>query len=603
MKQAFKSVALFIRSLATVLLFELIFKLILAAVGAPLFSSMLRAAMKRAKISYLTTDNIDTLLKSPHTWLILLAMLLIMAIFSIVELSGLVGCYAYKAQHKKITFSGMFVTGIKAFGKAFRGTGILSFIGFMFVIPLAQFTLTSGVFLAPFAPLIQQALRTTDHRLILTLLLIVLEAAVAYALSSRSYSLHFLVLTDEKFSDCMKKSRNMLHRKKLRMALELLLWSLLLAAVAAAVTFLAGFIVMLFIKGFSRPEAALMSALKVLSYAWNIFTVVSVMISAPSIICFLTTRFLNDTEHTEKILLPDASAGKFHPAIRISATMILLSVSIFLNFSYIQDLYRGNVDFGLLTKPQFTAHRGFSHVAPENSLYAFQEAINIGADYIELDVQQSSDGQLVVIHDSKIDRTTNGKGSVSSFTYDELSHFSCGEWFGNGEFSDAKIMLLADVLELCGDDIMLNIEIKKTGDPIDTAEKTVALLQEYKLTHSCYVTSFSYQALKAVKTADPTIKTALILTLASSAIYSNMAYIDAISVNYIFADQNMVSTAHKNGKKVFVWTVDNKEDIEHMTSLGVDNIITNRPDVAAKTIYSYGTGDFVLSVLESIFGT
>ncbi len=169
------------------------------------------------------------------------------------------------------------------------------------------------------------------------------------------------------------------------------------------------------------------------------------------------------------------------------------------------------------------------------------------------------------------------------------------------EYCDAKIMLLSEVLELCRDEIMLNIEIKKAGDSVDTANKVVELLNEYDMTDRCYITSFSYKALKAAKQADPSIRTGLIATLATSAVYSNMKYIDAISINYVFADKKTVSTAHKNGKKVFVWTVDSSEDVERMTALGVDNIITNRPDKAAKAVYSYGVGDYVLTLLENLF--
>lgn len=603
MKRRISAAGLFIRSFPTVILFELIFKLILVALGAPLFSLLLGAAMRSAKISYLTSDNVARLLKNPLTWIMFLLMLLLLAVFSITELSGLAGCYAAKSSRRKMNVSGMFITGFRAFAKAIRGTGIFRLIGFAFVVPMAQFSLASGIFFAPFMPLIRQAADSSGHKLLFAALLILIEGALIFFLALRSYSLHFLVLTEYSYSESLKKSCEMLRGKRLKMAVGLLLWSLMLTALAAAVTFAAGFFVMLFIKGFSRPEAALNSALRVLSYAWEIFTIISVMISSPMIMCFITAKFLRDTENSEKITVPDSVENRIHPAVRFTAAAVLTALAFFLNFSYLQQLYKGNVDFGLLTKPQITAHRGFSAKAPENSEYAFLAAIDAGADYIELDVQQSSDGEIVVFHDSKLDRTTNGTGNVSDYTYTELSSFSCGEWFGEGEYSDAKIMLLSDVLALCGDDIMLNIEIKKTGNAKDTAAKVVALLEEYEMTDSCYITSFSYQALKTVKETDPSVKTGLILTIASAAVYSNMQYIDAISVNYIFADQNMISTAHRNGKKVFVWTVNNSSDITRMTTLGADNIITDHPDTALKTVYSYGVGDFVMSLLESIFGS
>ena len=106
-----------------------------------------------------------------------------------------------------------------------------------------------------------------------------------------------------------------------------------------------------------------------------------------------------------------------------------------------------------------------------------------------------------------------------------------------------------------------------------------------------------------MKKAEPSVKTGLITNIATTAVYSQLRDIDAVSLNHIFVNKNIVSTAHKNGKKVFVWTVNDENDIERMISMGVDNIITDRPDVAAETIYSYGMGDFVLTFLENVFGT
>ena len=208
----------------------------------------------------------------------------------------------------------------------------------------------------------------------------------------------------------------------------------------------------------------------------------------------------------------------------------------------------------------------------------------------------------MVFHDDTIDRTTDGSGKLSSFTYDELQQFSAGSWFGkDGEFDDQRIPKLSEVLDLIGDDIMINIEIKRHGNVAATAEKVVELINEYGIRSSCYVTSFSYPALKTVKKLDPKIKTGLIANLATSTSYSQLKNIDAVSMNYIFVNQSVVDTAHLNGKKVFVWTVDRPLEIQQMVSLGVDNIITNRPDKASEAIDSRSVGDTILNVLEHIF--
>ena len=191
-----------------------------------------------------------------------------------------------------------------------------------------------------------------------------------------------------------------------------------------------------------------------------------------------------------------------------------------------------------------------------------------------------------------------------NYTYEQLQQFSAGSWFSkDGEFDDVKIPLLTEVLDLVGDDIMLNIEIKRSGDPKKTAECVVKLIEEYGIVNSCYITSFSYPALKKVKQLNSKIKTGFIANLSTATSYSRLPYIDAVSMNYLFVNQSVVNSAHHNGKRIFVWTVDRQKDVQQMMALGVDNIITNRPDKALEVVDSKKVGDTVLTVLKYIFGS
>ena len=150
---------------------------------------------------------------------------------------------------------------------------------------------------------------------------------------------------------------------------------------------------------------------------------------------------------------------------------------------------------------------------------------------------------------------------------------------------------------------MLNIEIKNNGNMKETVRQTVELIQLYEIDDSCYVTSFSYAALKQVKSLDPSIKTGLIANVATTTAMTQLKYIDAMSMNYIFVNQTVVNAAHQNGKRIFVWTVDRKGDMQQMIALGVDNIITNRPDQVAELVYSRSLSDVILTVVKAVFGT
>ncbi|MBP5379968.1 MAG: glycerophosphoryl diester phosphodiesterase membrane domain-containing protein [Ruminococcus sp.] len=407
------------------------------------------------------------------------------------------------------------------------------------------------------------------------------------------------------FPECVRKSKQKMSGQRFRMILSLFLWSIAVVLLIGIITFGLSFIVVLIIKGFSSPNAAFKTALKVLRYTWSVFTAVSAFFSAPAVMWWLTERFYAD-EKEEEIILPNVREKKLR--VRTKAIIItgLLAASIVMNLSYFKALYRGNVNLnvGIITRTHVTAHRGFSKKAPENTLPAFQSAMDYGADFIELDVQLTRDDQLVVIHDDKLDRTTDGKGLVKNYTYEELTRLSAGSWFGKeNEFDDVKIPLLSEVLDLVGKNIMLNIEIKKSGNPKATAEKVVEMIEEYGIVNSCYITSFSYPALKKVKQLNPKIKTAFIANLATSTSYAQLPYIDAVSMNYLFVNQSVVNTAHHHGKRVFVWTVNRQSEMQKMMALGVDNIITDCPDKALEVVDSQKVGDTVLTALKSIFGS
>lgn len=603
MKRIFKPIGSFFIAAPRIILFELLYKLILTAIGAPFLALMLKVAMKAAKVNYLSGDSVISFLKSPVTYIVLLITLFVISFFTIVELSALIACFAASRQRQKITVTQMLGSGLKTFCKALKGSGITKILIIIVIFPLSQFTLSAGIFFSPVLPMLRSALGSVSNVLSVSVFFAV-QLIIVSLLASRSYSLHYLALTKSNFSESIKLSKDCLNGKKLRMALSLLAWSLCIILFISVITFAVSFLIVLFVKGFSRANVALTTAITVLKYAGRVFSTLSTVISAPIIVCWLTGKFFNEANYDVKIL-PIISEDKKHSkAVKFAVMISAAAISVFLNFSYIQEIYKGNLHlnvniFGL---PQVTAHRGYSHIAPENTGYAFEEAIEIGADYAELDVQQTADGQVVVFHDSTINRTTDGKGELSSYTYDELQQFSNGSWFKKGEFADSRIMLLSDVLEQYGSDIMLNIEIKDHGATNETAQKTAELLVEYDMTDSCYVTSFSYAALKTVKKYEPEIKTGLITNVAASTVYSQLQYIDAVSLNYLFVNQNVVSTAHKNGKSVFVWTVNRTSDMNEMISIGVDNIITDRPDKASEAIYSYSKGDFVISILERIFG-
>ena len=220
------------------------------------------------------------------------------------------------------------------------------------------------------------------------------------------------------------------------------------------------------------------------------------------------------------------------------------------------------------------AHRGASNIAPENTLKAFKMAIDLGADCIELDIHQSKDGELVVIHDENLNRITGQNGFIKNFTLEELKSFD----FGEGE----QIPTLREVIELTLGKINLNCEIKVEG----ISNRVIDLIKEYEILSSVIISSFIHDELLKFQKIEPLLKLASLEPNVYKISYSweekrqmiqfcirNNLY--AINPHFPILDQQFVKFAHKNNIKVFPWTVDRKHSIKKLIMLNVDGIITN----------------------------
>lgn len=218
-------------------------------------------------------------------------------------------------------------------------------------------------------------------------------------------------------------------------------------------------------------------------------------------------------------------------------------------------------------------HRGAMGYEPENTLLSFKKALELGVDAIELDVYVCKTGELVVIHDDKVDRTTNGGGYVMEKTFDELRKLDAGK----GE----KIPTLSEVLDLVNRKVKVNIELKGVG-----TAKPVSDLVKYYVGNKGWnfddfiVSSFNHYELKEFSALSPNVKIGVLIVGIPLGFAEFAEKLNAYSVNLCveFINQEFVDDAHKRGMKVFVWTVNDLDEIKRIKSLGVDGIFSNFPD-------------------------
>lgn len=243
-----------------------------------------------------------------------------------------------------------------------------------------------------------------------------------------------------------------------------------------------------------------------------------------------------------------------------------------------------------------SSHRGNSQVSPENTLPALENAIIARSDYAEIDVRETKDGTLILLHDNNLLRTAGLNKKISKLTYAQIRLLDVGSWFGE-EFRNTKIPTLNEAFKLCKGKIKLNIELKPNNTDHSIEEKLVTLIEKYDFVHQCQISSWDYETLKNIKRLNPEIKTGLILSAVYGDFYQK-EYADFFSIRSGFITSNIVENAHKSGKEVHAWTVNTKNDIERMKSMGVDCIITNNPTLAKKILIEDDTNSSFIRLLN-----
>lgn len=232
------------------------------------------------------------------------------------------------------------------------------------------------------------------------------------------------------------------------------------------------------------------------------------------------------------------------------------------------------------------AHRGASAYVPENTLPAFEKAVDIGADGVELDIHLSRDGRLVVIHDEMLDRTTNGHGFVKDFTLAELKKLDASKTMTNSDFCNLRIPTLGEVYELLADtELLVNVEVKNSIFLYPgILEKALEAEEKYGMSGWVLYSSFNHYAMQELKRISPQSKTGLLYSTMLIDPWNSAMAANADALHPFFPcianTPCMIPKCRKNGIAVNTWTVDEPEYIRAMLMLGVDSVITNKPDVA-----------------------
>ena len=227
------------------------------------------------------------------------------------------------------------------------------------------------------------------------------------------------------------------------------------------------------------------------------------------------------------------------------------------------------------------AHRGASATAPENTLASMRQAITEQTDWVEIDIQETSDDKIVVFHDSDFMKLANVNLKIWDATLDDLGKIDIGS-HKSPEFKDERVPTLDELLTTCKGKAGVVIELKYYGHDKNLEQRALDIVDAHNMSSEVMYMSLNLDAIVKMKQLNPECRAGLLLSVLSGDIQNTEA--DFLAVNAMFVNRSFIQTAHASGKDVYVWTVNDAVTMSRMIGIGVDGLITDKPGLARSVL-------------------
>lgn len=574
-------------NLKTLIKFELFYKFILAIILIPMAIECFNLTMKLTGYTYLTIENILSFLLNPITIILLLLLIIFLTIITLFDISTLIVIFDLSYHEKKISVKDAIKVSISRCKNVFKLKNISVAFLVLFLIPFVNLGLSSNVITSIKIPEFIMDFIVSNKTLFI--LYIILYLFLISIISKWLYSLYYLIIENKSFKESRKASKKLIKGNKILDIIKILFAQFLLF-VTYILFLLIGLVIVIVLNNILTHLKIVESILITLVWLFiGISLIIASIVSNGVSYAIISSLFykhkLDKGENIVPIKYEQVIKGKKKNKLKKFLIIIISILTIIGGTTLTYQIVTGktNLNIEYVRNMEITAHRGASVKYPENTMAAFRGAKKLGADWIELDVQQTKDKEIVVSHDTNLKRVTGVNKDIIDMTYDEISKLDAGS-FKEKKFAGEKIPLLTDVLEFAKENnIRLNIELKPTGEEVDFEKQVVELIKEYNMKDRCVVTSQVYEVLEKVKKYDKNIKTVYVMSIAIGDI-TDLKYADAFSVEASNVTEALVNKVHNVGKELYAWTVNTKESINNMIDMNVDNIITDNIELGKKTV-------------------
>lgn len=562
---------------STLLLFELFYKASLILIAFPLFKGLLYHSMNDAGLQYLNTHNIIELFKHPIAILTLFLLILLFAFYIFIEVTAVIIYCQSELNGEHITLKALIR---QTFHKAFcivkpKNIGMLIFL--LILLPLAGFVLKPTLFATLHIP--EYIMDFMKYHTILYFLYIFLILIAIYLILNYIYSFPIVLLEKVNFITACQKSKQLIRGKKFQTLFGFILWCLILIGILFFIALFCIFLTLFFVKLCHGDAHIFWKIYHVLAQFGSYLYPISIFIGAFSLI---TVLYYTETKKPLQIKnrqFPHTYQYATKSIIKFLILLCFVGIDLYLNHAL---TFTTNNEYN--HKITIIAHRASSTDAPENTLAALRQAIQTKATFSEIDVQETKDGNLVIIHDDNLKRTTGLDKEVWNTTYSELESLDAGLWFSN-DYLGEKIPTLDEFLKHSKNKMKLIIELKAKHHSPNFYQNVINLIKKYNMESQVIISSGQEQDLLEIKKIAPHITTNYIVAFAFGDYYE-LDYVNTFSIESTFITPKLVQKLHNHGKLVYAWTVNKEKNVRKMVQMHVDGIITDNPSRTSRIIHS-----------------
>lgn len=537
-------------------------------------NSILRLMMMSGGTTYISPINLKQVFLNPMSIILFFVLLICITFLSLFEIAGLQHAFAMGQVGRDTNLSSMFAAGIRTCKKALNPKNWFLIVFIVVLFPLTEFLPLSSSTVKLILPgFITQAIDyTTLYFIIYQIVYFILLCFIVVYI----FGINIFILQKSNFIKSCDRSRRLGKGHYANIFLTMLLLTLLMNIIINSVSSATIMNIREFIALFQKNIGVVSRSSQMGTYTYVLRQILKSLISPAVNNAALTVLFFRYIEEKELItaLSPDTFVS-INPSKKKKIAVALLLILFFLGSGV---CYGNKYSFlnEPVQKPSLFGHRGDSANAPENTMPAFELAAKEGIDWIELDVYQTADDVIVVSHDASLERVTGVDLMIREHTYEELKQVEMGDWMP-GDYEHVVIPTLEEVLRMAKENGMkVYVELKGHEEDVNYEENVLKVIYDTDMQDDVMVASTDAKRMKRIRELDKNITTGYAMIIALGNV-EDIEYIDDISLEESNVTPELVDRLHKQGKKVFCWTVDSEDLVQYLVSCNVDVIGTGNP--------------------------